>query len=231
MQRCPEPELMIASDQVIAYAEADFSAGDQSVLEGLLALIDHSCVTLPPGSLILDLGCGPGNISERLASCWPLSDVIGIDGASAMISVANQRLFTRKPAIQNLKYQHIDLSHCCLDDLEQIRGASVIVSNSLLHHLHNPHTLWDAVQQLAAPNAFILHRDLRRPSTEQEVDALCDRYVSRAPAVLQRDFRASLMAAFTAVEVSEQLVLAGLSQFTVKEIGDRYLEVSGRWRS
>ena len=134
-----------------------------------------------------------------------------------------------KPAIQNLKYQHIDLSHCCLDDLEQIRGASVIVSNSLLHHLHNPQTLWDAVKQLAAPNAFILHRDLRRPSNEQEVDALCDRYGSGAPAVLQRDFRASLLAAFTAVEVSDQLVLAGLSQFTVKEIGDRYLEVSGRW--
>ena len=59
MQRCPEPELMNASDQVIAYAEADFSAGDQSVLEGLLSLIDSSCVTLPPASLILDLGCGP----------------------------------------------------------------------------------------------------------------------------------------------------------------------------
>ncbi|MDC0320028.1 hypothetical protein OAL34_02700 [Synechococcus sp. AH-551-G03] len=58
MQRCPEPELMDASDQVLAYAEADFSAGDQSVLEGLLALIDHSCVTLPLDSLILDLGCG-----------------------------------------------------------------------------------------------------------------------------------------------------------------------------
>jgi 2-polyprenyl-3-methyl-5-hydroxy-6-metoxy-1,4-benzoquinol methylase len=146
-----------------------------------------------------------------------------------MISMANKRLFARKPASQNLKYQHVDLSHCCLDDLQQIRGASVIVSNSLLHHLHNPQTLWDAVKQLAAPNAFILHRDLRRPSNEQEVDALCDRYVSGAPAVLQRDFRASLLAAFTAAEVCEQLDLAGLSQFTVKEIGDRYLEVCGRW--
>ena len=41
MQRCPEPELMNASDQVIAYAEADFSAGDHSVMESLLQLIDH----------------------------------------------------------------------------------------------------------------------------------------------------------------------------------------------
>lgn len=229
MQRCPEPELMNAPDQVIAYAEADFSAGDDSVVESLLELISNSCITLPSASLILDLGCGPGNISELLASCFPSSDVIGIDGASSMISMANQRLFAKRIFIQNLQYQHVDLSHCCLDDLQQIRDASVIVSNSFLHHLHNPQTLWDSVKQLAAPNAFMLHRDLRRPSKEQEVDALCDRYVSEAPSVLQRDFRASLMAAFTVVEVCDQLELAGLSQFMVKEIGDRYLEISGRW--
>ena len=215
--------------QVIAYAEADFSAGDDSVIESLLKLIANSCITLPPASLILDLGCGPGNISELLASCFPSSDVIGIDGAFSMISMANQRLFAKRPFILNLQYQHVDLSHCCLDDLQQIRDASVIVSNSFLHHLHNPQTLWDSVKQLAAPNSFMLHRDLRRPSNEQEVDALCDRYVSEAPSVLQRDFRASLMAAFTVVEVCDQLELAGLSQFMVKEIGDRYLEISGRW--
>ena len=229
MQRCPEPELMNASDQVIAYAEADFSCGDHSVIERLLELIDHFCSTLPPGSLILDLGCGPGNISERLAAGWPLSDVIGIDGASSMISMANQKLFSRRPAVTNLNYQLVNLSHCCLDEMQHIKGASLIVSNSLLHHLHDPQTLWASVKQLAAPKAFMLHRDLRRPSNELEVDALCDRYVSEAPSVLQRDFRASLMAAFTAVEVCEQLDLAGLSQFTVKEIGDRYLEVCGRW--
>ena len=229
MQRFPEPELMNASDQVIAYAEADFSAGDDSVMESLFKLINHFRCALPPASLILDLGCGPGNITERLASCWPLSDVIGLDGATSMISIANQRLFARSPAFQNLQYQLVDLSHCCLDDLHQIKGASLIVSNSLLHHLHDPQILWTSVKQLAAPGALMLHRDLRRPSNESEVDALCDCYVSEAPSVLQRDFRASLKAAFTVKEVSEQLDQAGLSQFTVKEIDDRYLEVCGRW--
>ena len=35
MQRSPEPELMNAPDQVIAYADADFSCGDHSVIERL----------------------------------------------------------------------------------------------------------------------------------------------------------------------------------------------------
>ena len=229
MKRCPEPELMNVPDQVIAYADADFSSSDQSVIERLSELMDQSCTVLPANSLILDLGCGPGNISERLAAHWPLSDVIGLDGAPSMIGIANQRLTCLRPTIQNLTYLLVDLSHCCLEDIPQLKGASVIISNSLLHHLHNPQSLWASVKQLAMPNAFMLHRDLRRPSDEQEVDALCERYVSNAPSVLQHDFRASLIAAFTADEVREQLDQAGLGQFTVMEIDDRYLEVCGQW--
>ena len=145
-----------------------------------------------------------------------------------MIGMANQRLSDLCPAIKNLSYLLVDLGHCCLGDIPQINGASVIVSNSFLHHLHNPQSLWMAVKQIAEPNALILHRDLRRPFNEQEVDALCALYVSHAPTILQRDFRASLIAAFTTDEVRDQLDEAGLGHFTVTEIGDRYLEVCGQ---
>ena len=228
MQRSPEPELMNAPDQVIAYSDADFSCGDHSVIERLSQLMEQALPVLPEAALILDLGCGPGNISERLAVRWPLSNVIGLDGSSSMIGMANQRLSDVCPAIKNLSYLLVDLSQCCLGDIPQINGASVIVSNSLLHHLHNPQMLWTSVEQLAEPNALILHRDLRRPSNEQEVDALCAHYVRHAPTVLQRDFRASLIAAFTTDEVRDQLDQAGLGHFTVTEIGDRYLEVCGQ---
>ena len=228
MQRSPEPELMNAPDQVIAYSDADFSCGDHSVVERLSQLMEQALPVLPEAALILDLGCGPGNISERLAVRWPLSNVIGLDGASSMIGMANQRLSDLCPAIKNLSYLLVDLGHCCLGDIPQINGASVIVSNSFLHHLHNPQSLWMAVKQIAEPNALILHRDLRRPFNEQEVDALCALYVSHAPTILQRDFRASLIAAFTTDEVRDQLDQAGLGHFTVTEIGDRYLEVCGQ---
>ena len=219
---------MNAPDQVIAYSDADFSCGDHSVIERLEELIEQALPVLPEAALILDLGCGPGNISERLAVRWPLSNVIGLDGASSMIGMANQRLSDLCPAIKNLSYLLVDLGHCCLGDIPQINGASVIVSNSFLHHLHNPQSLWMAVKQIAEPNALILHRDLRRPFNEQEVDALCALYVSHAPTILQRDFRASLIAAFTTDEVRDQLDQAGLGHFTVTEIGDRYLEVCGQ---
>jgi len=231
MNRIPEPELMVGAEQVFAYAHADFTETDQSVVDHLSALLHSAHVELLSGDLILDLGCGPGNISERLADRWSSANVVGVDGAAAMISIANERLQAARSSIHNLRYVISDLNHVSLSDLNLIKRASVVVSNSLLHHLHDPHQLWAAVKQLAAPDALMLHRDLRRPSNEQEVDELCDRYVHNAPPVLQRDFRASLIAAFSADEICEQLDQAGLGQLTVREIGDRYLEIYGQWSS
>ena len=229
MHRIPEPELMVGAEQVFAYAQANFTDTDQSVVDHLSTLLQSAHVELLSGDLIVDLGCGPGNISERLAERWSSVNIVGVDGAAAMISIANERLQAARSSIHNLRYVIADLNDVSLSDLNLINRASVVVSNSLLHHLHDPQQLWAAVRQLAAPGALMLHRDLRRPSNEQEVDELCDRYVDSAPPVLQRDFRASLIADFTADEIREQLDQAGLGHLTVMEIGDRYLEIYGQW--
>ena len=34
---------------------------------------------------IIDFGCGPGNITERLISVWPNAQVIGIDGSKEIV--------------------------------------------------------------------------------------------------------------------------------------------------
>ena len=73
----------------------------------------------------------------------------------------------------------------------------------------------------------MLHRDLKRPDSDASIDRLCQQHVANAPEVLQRDYRASLHASFTADEVSAQLAVAGLDQLQVLEVEDRYLEVSG----
>ena len=106
---------------------------------------------------------------------------------------------------------------------------SVIVSNSLLHHLHDAQVLWTAVRQLAAPGAAVYIKDLRRPASPEAVLALRDRYLPEAPPVLQHDYVASLHAAFTAAEVRQQLADAGLAEhLQVGELEDRYLEIWGR---
>jgi 2-polyprenyl-3-methyl-5-hydroxy-6-metoxy-1,4-benzoquinol methylase len=106
-------------------------------------------------------------------------------------------------------------------------GFGVVVSNSLLHHLHEPQVLWRTVRQLALPGALVLMRDLRRPANREAVRQLVQRHASGASELLQRDFSLSLQAAFTLAEVQAQLRQASLPQLEVKELDDRYLEVAG----
>ncbi len=103
----------------------------------------------------------------------------------------------------------------------------MVVSNSLLHHLHDPFHFWKATKNLAGKNCFMFHRDLRRPSTEQMALALQRKHLAEAPSILIRDFLASMRAAFTVREVCRQLKLESLHNLQVIEIDDRYLEVMG----
>ena len=187
----------------------------------------------------MDLGCGPGNISFRLAAALPNARVLGVDGAASMVALAAEHQQRHPGAWPQLRFQQLKLP---LADPAALGGPfAAVVSNSLLHHLHDPQVLWQAVGQLAAPGATIYIKDLRRPASAAAADALTERHAAGAPAVLRRDFRASLAAAFTVAEVEAQLAQAAQlwgeagtpgtnwPAFTVAEVEDRYLEIHGRW--
>ena len=219
MQRTLEPELMDGQEQALAYAAADFSAGDQALIERLVQLFPDGL-----GRNLLDLGCGPGNISFRMAERFAAAEVLGIDGAAAMLALAEQ-LLDQRPALRpRLRFQ------CrCLPDPTITGPFSALVSNSLLHHLHEPAVLWQAVLQLGGSGTCVYVKDLRRPPSPEAALALQQLYMVDAPAVLQHDYLASLHAALTPEEVQQQLEAAGLAQqLQVAPLEDRYLEVWGR---
>ena len=211
--------------QVQAYAAADFSSGDQATIEAIQRLI-FTTSPLPLDPLVVDLGCGPGNITLRLAGLFPNARIIGIDGVESMLSLARGRA----------QQQQLEMSFLCQTLQEVLQGpllgqADLVVSNSLLHHLHQPDLLWKVSRALAAPGCRTLHRDLRRPSSDAEVQQLLLKHLPSAPEVLQHDFAASLAAAFEPQEVTEELHKLGLNQLTVSVEDDRYLVVSGLVKS
>jgi 2-polyprenyl-3-methyl-5-hydroxy-6-metoxy-1,4-benzoquinol methylase len=250
MERIVEPELMDDPLQARAYAEADFDRSDQAFTERFLGLFGQPFPRPPApaaapdpvsavGDGIVDLGCGPGNISFRLAAALPNARVLGVDGAASMVALAAEHQQRHPGAWPQLRFQQLKLP---LADPAALGGPfAAVVSNSLLHHLHDPQVLWQVVGQLAAPGATIYIKDLRRPASAAAADALTERHAAGAPAVLRRDFRASLAAAFTAAEVEAQLAQAAQlwgaagtpgtnwPAFTVAEVEDRYLEIHGRW--
>ena len=225
---------MLEPIQARAYAEADFNGSDRAFTARILTLLAAPAATQAerPPPRIVDLGCGPGNISFRLASALPEALLLGIDGAAAMLEAARAR-----QALEPRRWPGLSFLQARLPLAPEALGGvstafrppyELVVSNSLLHHLHDPAVLWGAIRTLAAPGALVVVRDLRRPMTEAALRGLIRRHAARAPAVLRRDFSHSLRAAFRLREVAEQLTTAGLSHFAVTELGDRHLEVVGR---
>jgi trans-aconitate 2-methyltransferase len=232
MDRICEPELMDDPLQAQAYAAADFGLTDQAFTERILALLSSRSHPGVNEQKILDLGCGPGNISFRLADALPEAKVLGIDGAAAMLALAEERR-NSQPARWPFLHFHqarLPLSAEGLAALSAGFGPpyGVIVSNSLLHHLHDPAVLWQAVVQWAGPGTLVMVRDLRRPPSTEALQELVERHAADAPDVLRRDFANSLAAAFLPEEVEAQLEPAGLSCLKVETIEDRYLEVRGQ---
>jgi SAM-dependent methyltransferase len=220
MKRRPEPELMDGAAQAQAYAQADFSEANSL----FIALLGR----LQPGPLhgarALDLGCGPGDIVIRFLRAYPQATCDALDGSEAMLAHARSAL-DKLPGVA---------PRCTLlcDRLPSARLPAahydLVLSNSLLHHLHDPQVLWRTIRETARPGAIVLAMDLMRPASAAWVEALVATYAAGAPEVLRTDFRNSLFAAFEPDEVVEQLKHAGLQGLEVGVVSDRHLAVSGR---
>lgn len=219
MQRILEPELMDEPGQARAYAAADFAAQD----DRFVALLGERFGAGLRGDVV-DLGCGPGNITFRFAARFPGCRVLGVDGAGSMIAVAEERVAGGEPGAARCRFRVAALP----DPTLPARHFAAVLSNSLLHHLHRPAVLWETVRACGAPGCAVAVGDLRRPASPEAAVRLVETYAANDPDVLRRDFHASLHAAFDPDEVRAQLAAAGLDHFTVEPIGDRHLFVSGR---
>ena len=121
MDRVPEPELMDTKKQVLSYVEGDFSKGEKDFINFINTYLISNQITLSEEDLILDLGCGPGNITEKISLRWPNVCVIGIDGSREMINeaLARQNLAKNKQILKNIKYICADIKKTELKEISQ----------------------------------------------------------------------------------------------------------------
>ncbi len=213
-------------EQARAYSEADFAAPHQTVVDDLVRR--HPSLALR-ARRVVDLGCGPADVTTRIARALPDAAIVGVDAGPVMLGLGRERITQLGLADRiELVELHLPAPDAALVDLGRF---DLVASNSLLHHLADPAALWSTVRMLAEqdePGAVVHVFDLRRPADDDTVDALVQRYARDEPAVLREDFRASLRAAYRADEVTAQLVAAGLADdLRVEPIGDRHLVVTG----
>jgi 2-polyprenyl-3-methyl-5-hydroxy-6-metoxy-1,4-benzoquinol methylase len=217
LARTPEPELMDGPEQARAYAGADFTAAHGAILDALSARLPD----FPSAGAVLELGCGAGDVAVRLAQRLPAITVDALDGAEAMLAHARERI-DHEGLQARIRLHRLTLPAAALPRSQW----QAVVSNSLLHHLHEPSVFWHTVATAARPGAPIFIADLARPADAATVDALAAAEMADAPAILQHDFHASLHAAFTPDEVRAQLAAAGLA-LNVETLDDHHLVIWG----
>lgn len=218
MKRITEPELMNGEAQTQAYAQADFDEPHKLFIKKFKEEFQDIEVT----GHVLDLGCGPADVSIRFAQAYPKCVIEALDGAPRMLE--HGKLAIHKAGL-------MDRIYLVLGRLPGARltrdNYSVIISNSLLHHLHKPDILWESIKRLGAPGCLVFIMDLMRPESVKHARELVDLYASGEPKVLREDFYHSLCAAFLPGEIELQLELSGLTHLKIKVISDRHLTVFG----
>jgi trans-aconitate 2-methyltransferase len=78
-------------------------------------------------ALVVDLGCGPGQLTATLAERWPSAEVVGIDSSAEMIDAAKRAGYGGDALAGRLSFQTGDVR-----DWRPGRPVDVIVSNAVL---------------------------------------------------------------------------------------------------
>ena len=200
-------------EQALAYASADFEDVNRGFVERFVATFpDLGCTD------VLDIGCGPADITARLARALPGCRVLGVDGALAMLRLGRGHSAGRLVAgrVPSLPFA----------------GGSfgAVVSNSLFHHLPVPGDAWREIRRIGRAGAPLFVMDLFRPETTGDARRIVDTAAADEPEVLRRDFYNSLLAAFRIEEVRGQLARAELEHSRCEIVSERHWLVSGRLR-
>lgn len=220
MNRIPEPDLMDDLEQAYAYANADFSEPHQ-------AFVRYFQERFPEfeRGRVLDLGCGPADVTMRFARAYPAVSVTGVDGAEAMLSLGRERL-ARHDLADRVTLLRLHLPAPLPQPYDAQYDA--VISNSLLHHLADPAVLWETIKQSVKPGAPVFVMDLLRPHSIEAAERLTATYAADAPAVLRKDFFNSLLAAYQPDEIALQLRAAKLGKFKIEPVSDRHVVIWGK---
>lgn len=218
MHRQPEPELMDRPEEVAAYALADFAEVNRLFVQRLEELAGDLA-----SADTLDLGCGPGDITVRVAQARPGWRIVAADASRPMLDWA-AGVFRRAGVADRVTCRVVDAKQADLPDA----AFDVVFSNSLLHHVTDAAALWREVRRVTRPGGLVFFRDLSRPDDAATARQIVETHAGGESELLKEEFYRSLLSAYTPDEVRAQLRAAGLSLLEVRVASDRHLDVFGR---
>lgn len=113
-----------------------------------------------PGEFILDLGCGTGQLTDKIAATG--AKVIGIDRSLEMISKARENY-------PQLKFTVADATNFTVD-----RPLDAVFSNATLHWIKQPEAVINCIQQSLKPGGRFVAEFGGKGNVKQIVQALTE---------------------------------------------------------
>ena len=210
LPRVLEPEVMDTEEEARDYDSMDHAAVNAAFCADLLALE-------PDLSQTLDVGTGTALIPIELCRRAAAARVVGIDLAASMLDLGRRNV-ARAELEGAISLELVDAKA-----IPHADGAfSTVVSNSIVHHIPDPRTVFAEIARVAAPGATIFVRDLLRPADAATLNQLVHTYAGNANARQQKMFAESLHAALTLDEVQELVASVGYDAAGVRQTTDRH---------
>ncbi len=212
MERVLEPEVMDTAEEAETYDAMDHSEVNEAFVQRFLEL--------GGGGRVLDVGCGPGHVPLLLVALDPTVEVVGVDLSREMLRIAEEHRAV-SPHGGRVSFRLGDAKALPFPDA----SFDAVMSNTILHHVPDPVPFLRECGRVLRPGGALLVRDLFRPASEAEVDALVARHAAAAPPRARELFRASLCAALTPDELREAAREAGLAEVEVVVDTDRHMSL------
>lgn len=219
MDRVLEPEVMDTWLEATAYDAMDFLNVNTAFAADAIALDPHAVK-------ILDAGTGTARIPILMCQQRPQYLFTAVDLATSML-ILGQRNVEEAGLEQQIRLERVDTKEMAYPALE----FDMIVSNSLVHHLPDPLSFFQEVKRLIKPGGAILIRDLIRPTSDEIVNDLVDRFGGDYDLHQQQLFRESLKAALTLAEVQEAIYLVGLRDVQLTQSSELHWSISRKQTS
>jgi trans-aconitate 2-methyltransferase len=91
---------------------------------------------------VVDLGCGPGNLTATLAQRWPKARIVGVDSSAEMVAAARD-------------VDGIEVVHADLREWTPGRAIDVLVSNATLQWVPDHLALLPKLVHMVAPGGWL----------------------------------------------------------------------------
>ena len=209
---------MDSVEEAVAYDAMDHLEVNAAFVRRALELIAQTSLSGP--LRVLDMGCGTAQIPIALAPLLPDARIEAVDLADAMLQVGATNL-RRAGLADRIALRREDCKALAAPD----GSYHVVLSNSLLHHVPDPVGPLREAARVLREGGVLLFRDLCRPESSAEVEAIVGRYAAGADARQWELFRASLHAALTEPEARDAARAAGLGAAHIAKSSDRHVTI------